>query len=77
VASLVNDGGWRAHDEAGNPLATGRVNGPFLAVRVPAGEHRVRLDYAPPGFRAGALVSAASLALAIVLLAASRRRERR
>jgi hypothetical protein len=74
VASLVNDGGWRARDEAGNVLPAGRVNGPFLAVLAPPGEHRIRLDYAPPGFREGVVVSALSLALALVLLATSRRR---
>ncbi len=30
-----------------------RANGPFLAVRVPAGSHRVRLRYLPPGFVRG------------------------
>ena len=69
VASLVNDGGWRARDEAGRPLPTARADGPFLAVRVPAGEHLVRLDYAPPGFRAGALASAATLVTALFFAA--------
>ncbi|HTO75189.1 MAG TPA: YfhO family protein [Thermoanaerobaculia bacterium] len=75
VASLVNDGGWRARDETGRRLTIARADGPFLAVHVPAGEHRIRLDYAPPGFRAGALVSAGTL-LAAVLVWALRRVQR-
>ena len=75
VASLVDDGGWRARDETGRSLPIARANGPFLAVRVPAGDHGVRLDYAAPGFRTGAAVSAATLA-AVLLLATRRFRAR-
>jgi uncharacterized membrane protein YfhO len=49
-----------------------RANGPFLAVTVPRGTHRVRLRYAPPGSRAGFSISVASAAIALV--AAFRRR---
>jgi hypothetical protein len=76
VASLVNDGGWRARDENGRSLPIARANGPFLALRVPAGEHRVRLDYAAPGFRTGALVSAATLLAAAFGLVVRRLRAR-
>ena len=65
VTSLVEDGGWRAHDEKGKAIPTGRANGPFLALQAPPGEHRVRLEYAPPGFRAGGAVSAGTLLLLV------------
>ena len=57
LASLVQDGGWRARDETGRRLPTTLANGPFLALTVDAGEHRVVLDYTPPGWRAGVAVS--------------------
>ena len=68
VASLVQDGGWTAWDETGRALPTGRANGPFLAVEVPGGDHRIRLRYGPPGSKAGAAVT---LITGIVLLAAA------
>ncbi len=71
VASLVQDGGWTARDETGRMLPTGRANGPFLAVAIPEGDHRIRLRYAPPGSRAGAAVTfgtaAALLAAAVAV----------
>jgi hypothetical protein len=76
VATVVQDGGWRAHDETGT-LATGRANGPFLAVRLRPGAHRVELSYLPPGFRTGAAISAGTvLAAALGALVAARRRKR-
>jgi hypothetical protein len=74
VASLLQDGGWRAHDERGRRLATALANGPFLAIRVPADVSGVRLTYAPPGFRTGALVS---LLTALVLAGIRARQLRR
>ena len=52
VSSLVSDGGWKARDERNTRLTVARANGPFLAVTVPRGAHRVRLRYSPPGLRA-------------------------
>jgi len=72
VASLVQDGGWTARDESG-PLPTGRANGPFLAIPLPAGAHRIRLSYAPPGARAGAVASLATLGLVLAAAALRRR----
>ncbi len=77
VASLVQDGGWTARDEAGRLLPTGRANGPFLAVAIPEGDHRIHLRYAPPGARAGAvitLVTAAALLAAAVAVRVRRSR---
>jgi hypothetical protein len=63
VASLVQDGGWSAATESGLSLPVAHANGPFLAISVPAGEHRVRLRYVAPGSAAGAAVSAAAALL--------------
>jgi hypothetical protein len=60
VLSLVQDGGWTARDENGR-LPVHLANGPFLAVEVPPGAHRVRLDYTPPGWRSGTAVSGAAV----------------
>jgi hypothetical protein len=69
VASLVQDGGWTARDESGSTLSTSRANGPFLAIALRGGDHRIRLTYAPPGSKAGALVSLATLAFLGLVLA--------
>ena len=75
VTSYVSDGGWRVHDETGARIATGRANGPFLALSVPPGEHRLTLDYATPGFRLGFGISLAT-ALGAAAVAAARRARR-
>jgi hypothetical protein len=72
VLSLVQDGGWSARDSAGAALAVTRANGPFLAVRLPEGHRGVRLRYRPPGFLAGAWISAGTL-LMLAGIALSRR----
>ncbi|MGH9364529.1 MAG: DUF6044 family protein [Thermoanaerobaculia bacterium] len=75
VSSLVQDGGWSGRDENGRRLPTTLANGPFLAVSVPDGAHKVVLDYAPPGSRTGLLVSLGTLlcmAVAAVAMRASR-----
>jgi hypothetical protein len=74
VASLVQDGGWRARDESGRLLPVARANGPFLAVTVPRGEHRVSLTYTPPGARAGAALSLVSLVAAAAATLFARRK---
>ncbi len=61
VASLTQDGGWTARDEAGRSLPVAPANGPFLAVAVPAGDHAIRLRYRPPGFAAGLGIALVSL----------------
>jgi uncharacterized membrane protein YfhO len=38
-----------------------------MALRLPAGTHRVRLGYVPPGFATGAAISAATAALLLAL----------
>ena len=66
VLSFVQDGGWTARDDEG-PLAVHLANGPFLAVEVPPGAHRVRLSYTPPGWRTGTALSGATLVLTVAL----------
>lgn len=73
-SSLVQDGGWIARDERGVLLPVARANGPFLSVAVPRGTHTVRLKYAPPGSRAGAAVSLASVFAAAIAAVRSARR---
>jgi Bacterial membrane protein YfhO len=77
VLSLVQDGGWSAKDDAGRGLPLLRANGPFLALRLPPGKTRVRLSYSPPGFRAGAWISATVLVALVALAAAAVRRRRK
>lgn len=64
VTSLVQDGGWSATDEDGPPPSVTRANGVFLALRLTAGDHRIRLIYRPPGFPVGLWISLASLSVA-------------
>lgn len=76
VTSLVQDGGWDARDEARVALPTTLANGPFLALRVPSGDHRVFLRYVPPGWRAGYALSLLT-ATALLATAIGRRRFQR
>ena len=66
VTSLVQDGGWSASDETGRRIAVTLANGPFLALRAPAGDHRLLLKYRPPGFLTGRWISLGGL-VAVVL----------
>jgi hypothetical protein len=75
VLSIVQDGGWSAEDGVGRDVPVFRANGPFLALRLPAGNTSVRLRYSPTGFRVGTGISAAALsALAVFASVAFRRR---
>jgi hypothetical protein len=58
----TDDGGWTASAD-GRSLPTLRIDGAFLGVRVPAGETTILCRYTPPGFRAGALISAVCLTI--------------
>lgn len=63
VLSIVQDGGWLARDAAGRAMPLSRANGPFLALKVPAGKTHVRMRYRPPGFVPGAWISGATLVI--------------
>ena len=72
---VVADGlqlGWRAEVD-GAPVPVLDADHAFGAVRVPAGEHRVRLVYDPAGWAEGQAVTALSLVLLAVLAVAARR----
>lgn len=72
VVSLTQDGGWSARDEAGRAIETTLANGPFLALRVPRGDHEVALKYSPPGFFLGVLISVTCLASVAIATLRSR-----
>jgi len=52
-----------ARDAAGRAMPLSRANGPFLALKVPAGKTHVRMRYRPPGFVPGAWISGATLVI--------------
>jgi hypothetical protein len=58
--------GWRAWVD-GAPAPVGKAEGRYRSVAVPAGRHRVRFAYAPPGLAAGVAVMGVSLAAAAAL----------
>ncbi len=76
ATSLVQDGGWKARDAGGRPLATTLVDGPFLALIAPPGEVRIVLDYSPPGWRWGLGISITTAALLVFAAARARRASR-
>lgn len=73
MTSLVQDGGWSAIDGKGRGVRTATANGPFLALSLPPGRHDVHLRYLPPGFRAGLVISLATLSAVLATLLARRR----
>lgn len=62
--------GWKA-EIGGAPAPLLEANGLFRAVLVPAGEHTVRLQYAPGSFLLGLAISIAALATAILSVPAA------
>jgi hypothetical protein len=79
--SIVRDGWTATIDGRSTPLL--RADHALAAVVVPAGEHRVIVEYHQPGLRAGLLATGAALLTAAALLGAEiwlwlrRRRDRR
>ena len=71
VVSESYDDGWIATVD-GQRVTTERVNGDFVGCPVPAGRHRVRLDFAPAHLAIGKAISLGGFGLAMTLLAASR-----
>lgn len=69
LASLVQDGGWSA-DVDGGPASTGRTaDGPFLTLKLPPGDHDVRLLYRPPGWLLGVMIASTTTGLMAALAA--------
>jgi hypothetical protein len=76
--SIVSDGGWHARLDPGTSVPVGKTGGPFLSILLPAGTHRVNLDYRPPGFAAGLTLSAtAAILLSAAAYARWRKQQRR
>jgi hypothetical protein len=65
------DAGWSALLDD-RPTSVLRVNLAMRGVFVPAGDHRIVLAYAPPGWRLGGVLSALSLLCLVVLVARGR-----
>ena len=56
VFSVPYDEGWSAYID-GEPVETDKVNGGFIAVRVPAGEHNIDFTYTVPWLREGIILT--------------------
>ncbi len=66
VAAMTFDEGWRASLEDGSPLSVQPTAASQLGVELPAGEHRLLLEYREPRLGLGAAVTLAALACGIV-----------
>jgi hypothetical protein len=72
VLTRSHDRGWKARlDGAEAPLR--RANLALSAVLVPAGAHRIELDYRPASFRAGVALSLVSFVVLAGLVLAGQR----
>jgi hypothetical protein len=65
--------GWKLTIDGGDAPLIG-YNHAFVGFRVPPGRHAARLEYRPDGFTRGALISGATFALSLLLLALGRPR---
>ncbi len=68
------DAGWSARIN-GESVPVVRANYAFQAVPVPAGRRRLSLTYRPRGLAAGAVISAMSIALALIVAVSAPRRK--
>ncbi len=75
VASEAWYPGWRAEID-GDPVKLYRADHAFRAIRVPKGEHRVRMSYRPVSLMIGALVSLAAVITVLAGIIMSRRGKR-
>lgn len=73
--SIPDDSGWSVQVD-GETVSSVKVGGAMLAVPVTAGTHTIRLTYCPPGFPAGAAISAGSIAVLILLYVWERKRKK-
>ncbi|MDD3184967.1 MAG: YfhO family protein [Anaerostipes sp.] len=60
--SIPDDQGWSAYVD-GKKVKTKTLAKAFLCVDVTKGEHTITLEYVPPGFKLGAIISAVSILL--------------
>jgi hypothetical protein len=75
LVSVPYDRGWSATVD-GRRATVRDVAGAFIGVALPAGSHRVALDYLPPGLRTGAVITGVGL-LALMAFGALELRRRR
>jgi hypothetical protein len=62
--------GWEATLDKAKPLSVYRADGGLMAMHIPAGLHRVELQYRVPGLRVGCLVAVAGLVICGVVVIA-------
>lgn len=62
VFSVPYDGGWSAFID-GNPTEIDKVNGGFIALRVPAGKHSIDFNYTVPCFDIGIILTCSGIIL--------------
>jgi len=74
--SVPWEGGWSAQVN-GKPAEIAKVNVGFMAVKVPAGESVIRFDYATPGLKLGAAISAGGAVLYLVFYLVTRAYDKR
>ncbi|MBW8876457.1 MAG: hypothetical protein JF614_15930 [Acidobacteria bacterium] len=73
VAATTFDEGWRARLDGGSPLPVYPTAACQLGVALPAGQHRLRLEYREPLVSAGAAITLVTLAGAVAALGWPRR----
>jgi len=64
--SIPYDKGWTATVD-GNPVTLRKMLGTFSGLELPEGRHTIVLTYMPEGLKMGAVISAAALALLLML----------
>lgn len=67
VTSIPYSTGWKLTID-GKPVKTFVVNKGFVGANLPAGTHRIKLDYTTPGIKVGKLLSGISWLAFIILL---------
>ena len=75
LLTIPYSSGWTAQVD-GEPAKIMRADTAFMAIELPAGEHRIELRYMTPGLVQGALVSAAGLVCLVALAVVLRRWDR-
>jgi len=63
---VFNDGGWQVQSPKISAMAIVPSRSKMLLISLPAGEHRVQIEYWPPGLSIGILISFASLTIVFV-----------
>jgi hypothetical protein len=63
--------GWHLYDEQGNEYGIARVNYTLRAARVPAGNHELKMVFAPDAVRKGDMLSLACMAVFLITLIAA------